>query len=63
MKNAKCPACKKVVQIREETNVQELITCPYCNALLEFVNKFPPTLDWAEDPAVSTSRRIFTKLY
>ena len=64
MKNAKCPACKKTVHLQEKTMVQDLITCPYCKSILELVNKFPPTLDWAEeDPAVTSSRRVITKLY
>ncbi len=63
MKNAKCPSCKKIVHLQETTKVQDLITCPHCKAILEFVNKFPPTLDWAEDPAVYSSRRIISKLY
>ena len=63
MKNAPCPACKKVVKVQEETEVLELISCPHCKSLLELVNLFPPTLDWAEDPAVSSSHRIFSKSY
>ena len=63
MSKAKCPACKKILQISKEINVQGLITCPHCSALLELVNRFPPHLDWAEDPAVNSSRRFLTKLY
>jgi hypothetical protein len=63
MHKAKCPACKNILQIQEEAKVQELITCPHCTAFLELVNKYPPTLDWAEDPAVNSSRRIFVKLF
>jgi len=63
MKNAKCPACKKVIQLHEKTKVQELIDCPYCKSLLELVRLYPPTLDWAEDPTVSSSHRRFTKIY
>ena len=63
MNKAKCPACKNILEIQKEAKVQELITCPHCTALLELVNKFPPTLDWAEDPIVCLSRRILTKLY
>jgi hypothetical protein len=62
MKTAKCPSCKKTVEIQENTKVQDLITCPRCQSILELINKFPPTLDWAEDPAIS-SRRIFNKMY
>lgn len=60
MKKAICPSCKKIIELQEETKVQELITCPYCKSLLELVKKFPPTLDWAEDPATDSSRRITT---
>ena len=63
MKNAKCPSCKKSVHLQEKTKVQELITCPFCQSILELVNNFPPTLDWAEDPAVNSSRRFLSKLY
>lgn len=63
MKNAKCPACKKIVQLEETTRVQDLITCPHCQSMLELVRQIPLTLDWAEDPAVCSSRRIFTKMY
>ena len=63
MNNSKCPSCGKNIQLQEETKVQELITCPNCKSVLELINNFPPTLDWAEDPAVCSSRRIFTKLY
>jgi hypothetical protein len=61
--SAECPACKKNIRFKDETKVQELILCPHCKSLLEFVNQFPPTLDWAEDPIVCSSRRILTKLY
>jgi lysine biosynthesis protein LysW len=63
MKKAKCPSCKSTVELQEETKVQELVTCPHCTALLELVSKSPPTLDWAEDPAVNSSRRILVKLF
>ena len=63
MNKAKCPSCKKIVEMQENAKVRELITCPYCNSILEIVNKFPPTLDWAEDPSVCSSRSIFSKLY
>jgi NAD-dependent SIR2 family protein deacetylase len=62
MKKAKCPACKKVIQLSEKTKVQTLITCPYCESILELVNEFPPTLDWAEDPVVA-SKRFFNNRY
>ena len=63
MNKAICPACTKILQIQEESKVQEIITCPHCTALLELVNKLPPVLDWAEDPAVNSSRRVFVKLF
>ncbi len=63
MNKAKCPSCKKIIPVQERTNVQELILCPHCTSLLELVNKFPPTLDWAEDPIVCSSRRILNKQY
>ena len=59
---AVCPSCKKTIPVSKETKVQDLIDCPYCKSILELIMKFPPTLDWAEDPAVC-SRRILTKLY
>jgi hypothetical protein len=58
MRKAKCPSCKKVINLQPDTKVQELVTCPHCNSILEFVRDFPPTLDWAEDPPVS-SRKFF----
>ena len=63
MKNAKCPSCKKTVRLADSMKVQELITCSYCSSNLELIKKFPPTLDWAEDPAVVSSRRITSKLF
>jgi phage FluMu protein Com len=63
VKEAKCPACKKVIQLVEETEVEELIVCPHCKSILEYVNQFPPILDWAEDPEVCSYRRIFNKMY
>ena len=63
MKNAICPSCKKTVRLAERMKVQELITCPNCKSNLELVKKFPPTLDWAEDPSVNSSRRNFSNLY
>lgn len=62
MNKAKCPSCKNIIEIQEETKVRELITCPRCQAILELVNIFPPTLDWAEDPAIS-SRWFFSRMY
>jgi DNA-directed RNA polymerase subunit RPC12/RpoP len=63
MKNAVCPSCKKTVHLAERMKVKELITCPNCKSTLELVKKFPPTLDWAEDPSVSSSHRTFSNLY
>jgi DNA-directed RNA polymerase subunit RPC12/RpoP len=60
MKNAICPSCKKTVRLAEKMKVQELITCPNCYSNLELVKKFPPTLDWAEDPSVVSSRRTYS---
>jgi DNA-directed RNA polymerase subunit RPC12/RpoP len=62
MRKAKCPACKKVILLDQEFKVRELINCPHCNTILEIVKKFPPTLDWADDPMVYSSRKIFNKL-
>jgi hypothetical protein len=61
MRNGKCPSCKKVIQLQEKIKVQELVSCPHCNSILELVRLFPPTLDWAEDPVVNHSHRSFTK--
>ena len=63
MKNAVCPSCKKTVRLAERMKVQELITCPSCKSVLELVKKFPPTLDWSEDPSLNLSRRTFSKLF
>ena len=49
---AECPSCKKTVPVHEETKARDLIDCPYCKSVLELITKCPPTLDWAEDPAV-----------
>jgi DNA-directed RNA polymerase subunit RPC12/RpoP len=62
MKKAKCPSCKNTVEIQEETKVKDLITCPHCHSILELIKIFPPTLDWAEDPAIA-SRHLFTRMY
>ena len=58
MKKAKCPSCHKVVELQDETKVQELVTCTHCKTVLELVKKFPPTLDWVEDLTISSSRFI-----
>jgi DNA-directed RNA polymerase subunit RPC12/RpoP len=63
MRKAKCPACKKVVQLMEDIKVQDLILCPYCNVLLEVVSQFPPTLDWIEKPEECSSHRIIKRTY
>jgi hypothetical protein len=63
MKNAKCPACIKVIQFDEKINLHDLIDCPYCGSLLEFILEFPPTLDWAEDPMVFSARRLLNNIY
>lgn len=63
MKNAKCPACSRTIQLNEKTKLHELINCRHCNSLLEFIADFPPTLDWAEEPAVLSTRRVMNKLY
>jgi len=63
MKTAICPACNKVIQLPEETKVQDLISCPQCISLLQLIRQFPPILDWAEDQPVLTSHRTFKKLY
>lgn len=62
MNKAKCPSCKNTVEFEEKIKVQDLITCPHCKSLLELVNQFPPTLDWAEDTGIS-SRQFFPKMY
>ena len=43
--SAKCPCCNKFIRFKEEIEFQELVLCPYCRSLLEFVNKIPPTFD------------------
>jgi len=57
MRKSRCPSCQKVIDLQGKVNVREHITCPNCRENLEIVRKFPLTLDWAEDPAVSPSRR------
>ena len=57
-KRAKCPACKNNIELDTKIRVQGLITCPHCQSLLEFIRDFPPKLDWAEDPVVSTNHRM-----
>jgi DNA-directed RNA polymerase subunit RPC12/RpoP len=54
MRKTKCPACKKIIQLQDDTKVQDLVTCPYCKSILEFTRDFPPTLDWAEDPIMNS---------
>ena len=61
MKKARCPSCKNIIELQEETKVQELITCLNCKSILELVKKFPPTLDWPEDSPVYSSRNISSK--
>jgi C4-type Zn-finger protein len=63
MKEAECPLCGKVIQLKKQTKVRQLITCPYCRSLLELVHQSPPTLDWVEDPLIYSPRMIFTKRY
>lgn len=45
MKKASCIACKKMIELQEDINVQELITCPYCKSIMELIRLNPPTLD------------------
>jgi hypothetical protein len=61
MIEAKCPACAKVIRLQEQTKIHDLTTCPHCRSFLEYVDQYPPTLAWAEDPAVFSSRRTFRK--
>jgi hypothetical protein len=63
MTEAKCPACSKIIRLQELTKIHAQITCPHCHPLLEYVHQFPPIFDWADDPMVFSSRRIFNKLY
>ncbi len=63
VKSAQCPACDMVIQLQVIMDYSELINCPYCNALLQLRNQHPPTLDWAEDPLVISSHRIFKKMF
>jgi hypothetical protein len=60
---AKCPSCNKVVELQDETKVQELVTCPFCKTILELVKKFPPTLDWVEDVTIGSSQKLIKKFY
>ena len=43
--SAECPACRKNIRVDEDAKVQELILCPYCKTLLEFVKAIPPTFE------------------
>jgi hypothetical protein len=62
MNKAKCPSCKKIIEIQVKSKVRDLITCPHCKSYLELVNKYPLTLDWADDPVVCSTHRVFSKL-
>ena len=59
---AKCPACKKIINLDQRYKVRELITCPFCQSLLEVVSEHPQKLDWAEDPQITSSLRSYRKL-
>lgn len=63
MTEAKCPACAKIIRMQEKIRIHTHITCPHCHSFLEYVDQFPPTFDWADDPVVLSSRRKFNKIY
>ena len=62
MKKAECPSCKKTIELSDNIEIKDLITCQKCNALLELVWLFPPTLDWTEDPPVIASHRFYRQM-
>ena len=63
MKKAKCPACEKIIYMHQEIKIRELVTCPHCKSVLELVDNFPPSLDWAEDPVVYSPYRKFKTMH
>ena len=63
MGNVYCPACTRVIQLPKEIKVQDLINCPHCSSMLEYVSQDPPNLDWAEDPQVYPSHRLLKQNY
>lgn len=46
---ARCPACGAWVNLRDNSEVWDLVECPECNTLLEVVDLRPPTLDYANN--------------
>ena len=63
MGNVYCLACTRVIQLPMEIKVQDLINCPHCSSMLEYVSQDPPNLDWAEDPQVYPSHRLLKQNY
>lgn len=46
---ARCPSCSTRINLRDDAEVWDLVTCPECNSLLEIVDLRPPTLDYTSD--------------
>jgi hypothetical protein len=63
MAKVQCPACKKVFILPVGTKIRDLVDCPKCGSILEFVRDFPPKMDWAEDPSIQSFRSFRNKLY
>jgi lysine biosynthesis protein LysW len=62
VKKSECPSCKATIELPDDVKPLDLVTCQKCNAFLELVWLFPPTLDWAEDPPVIASHRFYTHM-
>lgn len=48
---ARCPGCGNRVELRDQAEVWDLVSCPSCGAQLEIVDLRPPTLDYADNAA------------
>ena len=44
---ATCPDCLVQIRFRKMPELEDLVTCPECEALLEIVQLKPLRLDWA----------------
>ena len=44
---ASCPDCLVQIRFRKAPELEDLVTCPECEALLEVVQLKPLRLDWA----------------
>lgn len=46
MNKSNCPICRETIQINENVNFLDRVSCPTCHALLEVVGTSPLELDW-----------------